>query len=392
MTAVFVLAVRRTPTGRFLGSLSGISAVELGVHATRSALAASGIEPARVGEVYYGNARQAGNGPNPARQVAVGAGLPVTIPATTVNMACASGLKAIALGAQAIALGQSEVIVAGGTENMSRVPYLLEAARLGQRLGELEVVDAMYRDGFFCRLCHQVMGETAETLAEEYGIDREEQDAYALESQQRAASAWATNRFADEVEPLAIETRRGPQPFSTDEHLRPDTTAAKLARLPAVFKRDGTVTAGNSSGIVDGATTVVLATAAVVERMGIEPLARLRAVTAAGVDPARMGIGPVPAVRQLLAQCDLELGDIDLVELNEAFAAQVLAVDRELHFDRERLNVLGGAIALGHPIGATGARIVATLVHEMRRRQARRGMATLCVSGGQGMAALFERP
>jgi acetyl-CoA C-acetyltransferase len=390
---VYIAAAVRTPIGRFLGNLSALTAVELGTHAAAGALARAGADPAQVALAVFGHARQAGAGPNPARQIAVKAGLPETVTAYTINMACASGLKAIELGAQAIRAGEAAMVLAGGTESMSRVPFLLEGLRTGHKLGTLEVVDAMYRDGFLCRLCNQVMGETAENLVDRYQIEREEQDRYALESQRRAGEAIAAGRFADEIVPVAVLGRDGAtQAVTADEHPRPDTTIAGLSALKPVFRpAGGSVTAGNSSGIVDGAAAVLLASETAMKALGREPLAEVRAFTSAGVDPAHMGIGPVPAVAELMRRTGRRLEQIPLIELNEAFAAQVIACDRELHLDRARLNVLGGAIALGHPIGATGARIVVTLVHEMRRRGAEAGLATLCVSGGQGMAALFTR-
>ena len=317
--------------------------------------------------------------------------MPDSVPAFTVNKACASSLKAITLGALTIAAGENDVVLAGGTECMSATPYLLPRARFGTRMGNTEVVDGMYRDGFLCPLCGQLMGETAETLAREYGILRAEQDAYALGSQRRAAAAREGGRFADEVVPVAVAGKKGDVVVSEDEHPRPDTTAEALAKLPPVFDPQGTVHAGNSSGITDGGAALILATEEEAKQSGVEPLGRIAAWTSAGVDPARMGIGPVPAIRELLAKSGRKLADVDLIELNEAFAAQVIACVRDLSLDPEKLNVNGGAIALGHPIGATGARIATTLLHEMKRRNARTGIASLCVSGGMGMAVLFER-
>ena len=389
--AAYIAAAVRTPIGRFLGGLADLTAVDLGAVAARSAIERAGVAPDAVEGVIFGNARQAGVGPNPARQVAVAAGLKETVPAYTVNMACASGLKAVELGAMAIQAGEAEVMVVGGTESMSRVPFLVEGLRTGHKLGPIELVDGMYRDGFLCRICNQVMGQTAENLVDRYGIGREEQDALALESQQRASAAIARGAFDDEIVPVEVPGRGGSTSVARDEHPRPETTLSGLGALKPVFRSGGSVTAGNSSGIVDGAAALVLVGERSARAIPGGPLARLGPFTSAGVDPAHMGIGPVPAVKRLLERTRLRLDDIPLIELNEAFAAQVLAVDRELHFDRERLNVLGGAIALGHPIGATGARIVTTLVHEMRRRGAGRGLATLCVSGGQGMAALLTR-
>jgi acetyl-CoA C-acetyltransferase len=344
-----------------------------------------------VDEAVIGCARQAGGGPNVARQVAYRAGLPQEVPAFTVNMACGSGLKAIDLAFRAVRDGDAEVVLAGGTESMSRVPYLLTGARWGYRMGDQPAVDAMYQDGFLCPLAEQLMGETAETLADRYRIPREEQDAFALRSQQRAGAAAAENRFAAETFAVRVPGKKGDVDFVRDEHPRPDTTLASLAKLPPVFKPEGgSVSAGNSSGITDGAAAMVVMSEERARALGVQPMARIEGVAGAGVDPHVMGIGVVPAVRRLLERVSRHLEDFDLVELNEAFAAQVLACDRELRFDPDRLNVNGGAIALGHPIGATGARIVVTLLHELARRRVRRGLATLCISGGMGLAASFE--
>lgn len=388
---VAVLSAVRTPIGRFLGGLSDVSAVTLGVAAARASIERSGLEPRDIDETMFGNARQAGNAPNPARQVAVGAGIPVESPATTINQACGSGLQSLLLGARSIRLGEANAVLVGGTENMSRVPFLLEGLRKGWKMGHQPVTDAMYRDGFVCALCGQVMGETAETLARQYGISREEQDAFAVRSQNRAEAARLAGRFADEIVPVEAPAGRGTTRIDLDEHVRCGATLADVARLPPVFSKTGTITAGNACGMTDGAAALLLASEALVRERGLEPLAWFEAGTVAGVDPAVMGVGPVPAVRRLLSARGLNLPEIDLIELNEAFAAQVLAVDRELGFDPERLNVNGGAIALGHPIGASGARIAVTLLHELRRRGARRGLATLCVSGGLGVAASFVR-
>ena len=381
----------RTPIGRFGGGLSRLTAGELGAAAAREAIARAGLLPSQVDETVFGCARQAGNGPNVARQVAHRAGVPDEVPAWTVNMACGSGLKALHLAWRAVAGGEARVVLAGGAESMSRVPYLLPGARWGYRMGHQDVVDGMYQDGFLCSLSGLVMGETAENLADLYHIPREEQDAFALRSQQRAARAIEGGRFDSEIAPVTAPAAKGEARVERDEHPRADTTAATLAKLPAVFRKDGgTVTAGNSSGITDGAAAMLVMRRQTADELKVTPLARLLGVAAAGVDPKIMGIGVVPAVKKLLEGLRLRLDDFDLVEVNEAFAAQVLACDRELRFDPERLNVNGGAIALGHPIGATGARIATTLVHEMKRRGARRGLATLCISGGMGLAAAFE--
>ncbi len=378
--------------GKFLGGLSSLSAADLGVAAMREAIARAGVAPSDVSEVLFGNARQAGGGPNVARQIAVRAGLPVETPACTINMACASGMKAISLAASAIANGEAEIVAAGGAESMSRVPYLLDRARVGYRMGSGEVIDGMYRDGFFCPLAQQVMGDTAENLVAEYSIARAEQDAFALESQRRTAVAIREGRFEREIVPVEIPGSRGDAArVMADEHPRADTTIDGLAKLRAVFREGGSVTPGNSSGIVDGAAALVLADEGAARQAGLPARARIVGWAAAGVEPRVMGIGVVPAVKRLFAATGLALADFELLEINEAFAAQVLAVLRDLPVDRERVNVNGGAIALGHPIGATGARIVVTLLHEMERRGARRGLAALCVSGGQGMAIALER-
>jgi acetyl-CoA C-acetyltransferase len=388
----FLAAPVRTPIGRFGGSLAPLTAAELGGAAGRECLRRAGLDPAAVGHTIFGHGRQAGAGPNPARQVGRRSGVPDTSPAYTINMACASGLQSILSAVHAIRDGEAEVVLAGGTESMSRVPYMLERARWGYRLGHGELTDGMYRDGFLCPLSGKIMGETAETLAEQYAIPRDEQDAYAAESQRRCEAARRAGRFADEIVPVEVVEGRRTTTVAADEHPRDGVTAESLAGLPPVFKKGGTVHAGNSSGITDGAAAVLVLSKAALDRTGVEPWARIAGYATAGVDPATMGIGPVPALRRLEARTGVGHRDVDLVELNEAFAAQVLACDRELNLDRERLNVNGGAIALGHPIGATGARIVVTLLHEMRRRGARRGIATLCVSGGMGYALLLERP
>jgi acetyl-CoA C-acetyltransferase len=392
MRPVFVLSAARTPIGRFGGSFASLTPAELGEVAARAALERSGLPPAAVNETVFGHGRQAGGGPNTARQVAHRAGIPDSIPAYTVNKACASSLKAITLAALSIAAGEAQVVLAGGTECMSATPYLLPRARFGVRMGHGELVDAMYRDGFLCPLCGQLMGETAENLVREYGILRAEQDAYAAESQRRTGEAIRSGRFSDEIVPVEVAGKKGSVRVERDEHPRPDTTVETLAKLPPVFDPEsGTVHAGNSSGITDGAAALVLATEEEARKSGVEPLARVVAWTSAGVEAARMGVGPVPAVRALVEKTKTKLAQIDLIELNEAFAAQVIACARELPLDLGRVNVNGGAIALGHPIGATGARIATTLLYEMKKRGAQRGLATLCVSGGMGMAVLFEK-
>ena len=390
MPDAYILSAVRTPIGKFGGSLATMSAVDLGVIAARAALERAGVIPNQVEETIFGNARQAGGGPNPARQISMRSGVPQEVPAYTVNKACASGMKSIALAYQEIATGNLDCVLAGGTESMSRLPYYLDGARWGYRLGNQDLVDGMYRDGFFCPIAKMVMGETAEVLAEQYKITRDEQDQFALASQARAATAIAGGRFCDEIVPVPLETRKGATILDRDEHPFPDASLEKLAKLPPVFSKTGTVTAGNSSGITDGAAAVVVAGETFVQKNNLKPLARILAATSAGVDPRTMGIGPVAALHKMEQRHSLKLSAFQLVELNEAFAAQVLACDRELHFDRTILNVNGGAIALGHPIGCTGVRIAVTLLHEMLKRKVKRVVATLCVSGGMGMALALE--
>jgi acetyl-CoA C-acetyltransferase len=395
-SAVVILGAVRTAIGRYGGSFKDLHPAELGAAAAGAAIARAGLAPSDIQEVLMGHGRQAGSGPNPARQVAHRAGVPYEAPAQTINKACASGLQAIASGAQSILLGESEVVLAGGIESMSRMPYLVDSidARWGHKMGHFQFVDAMYRDGFQCPLSNMIMGETAEVLARQYGITRDESDAFALRSQQKAEAAQAAGRFTEEITPVTITEKGQSREVVTDEHPRPGTTLGALAKLPLTFPKveghDGIVTAGSASGITDGGAAVVLASRAFAEARGLKPLATIRGWASAGVDPRVMGIGPVPAIRKLEQRTGLSLDRFDLVELNEAFAAQVLAVLRDVPIPEEKLNVNGGAIALGHPIGATGARIVITLLHELRRRGASRGLATLCVSGGMGMAMALE--
>jgi acetyl-CoA C-acetyltransferase len=388
--AVYILSAVRTPIGKFGGSLSSQTAADMGVVAAKAAIERAGVRRDQIEETIFGNARQAGGGPNPARQISVRSGVPQEVPAYTVNKACASGMKSIALAYQAILLGESSCILAGGTESMSRLPYYLDGARWGYRLGNQELVDGMYRDGFFCPLAKMVMGETAEVLAEQYKITRDEQDEFALLSQARAARAIGAGRFDAEIIPFTIEGKKGTTTFARDEHPFPDASMEKLANLPPVFSKTGTISAGNSSGITDGAAAMVIASEHFVKQNNLKPLARIVAVSSSGVDPRTMGIGPVPALEKLADKHNLRLHEFGLMELNEAFAAQVLACDRVLNFNRDRLNVNGGAIALGHPIGCTGTRITVTLLHEMLKRNTRKGVATLCVSGGMGMAIALE--
>ncbi len=425
--AAYIVSAVRTPIGKFGGGLAELTVADLGVIAVRAALerafgeapperkpgaAQAGQEQAhwsggvsgekgapaarggwRVDELIFGNARGAGVGPNPARQIAWRAGLGDDVPAFTVNMACASGLRALMLAWQQIRLGEAEIVVAGGTESMSRVPYLVEG-RWGFKLGHQPLVDAMYRDGFLCPISQMIMGETAELLAEQYQIPRDDQDRYALESHQRAALAMQECRFqAEMVAVERVDKKGNVTRLDKDEHVRPDATLETMAKLSPVFSKTGTITAGNSSGITDGAAALVVVSEPKLRELRLTPLARIVDAALAAVDPRVMGIGPVPAVRQLEQRTGWKVADYDAIELNEAFAAQVLACDRELHFDRARLNPNGGAIALGHPIGSSGARIATSLLHELRRGKAaasKRGLATLCVSGGMGVAVAVE--
>ena len=392
MRSVFIASAVRTAIGKFGGALALLSAADLGVIAVEEALARARVDAANVNEVVIGHARAAGNGPNPARQISYRAGIPQEVPAYTVNKACGSGLKAIILGYQEIVLGNAETVVAGGTESMSTVPYLVEQARWGLRMGNHHFIDGMYRDGFFCPLSELVMGETAENLATMYKISRDEQDEFALKSQQRASAATRSKKFAEELIPVSIPGKKGEtRRLDVDEHIRMDASLADMKKLPPVFSNTGTVTAGNSSGITDGASAIVLVSEDEARKRNLKPLARIIDYAVAGVDPKIMGIGPVPAVRKLLAKTGMKLQQFDLVELNEAFAGQVLACLRELPIDPEKLNVNGGAIALGHPIGCTGSRIVTTLAHEMQKRGSRYGLATVCISGGMGIALGIER-
>jgi len=388
---VVVAGPVRTPIGRFGGSLSTLTAAELGAAAAAAALARSGVPPADVDELIFGNARQAGGGPNVARQIAHRAGLPPKVPAYTVNRACGSGLQAIVCAAQSIRSGDARIVLAGGTESMSRLPHFVSAARFGQPEGDIALDDGMYRDGFLCPLCGQLMGETAETLAELYGIPRGEQDAYAATTQQRCEAARRAGAFDAEIAPVEIDVPRGGKRLHRlDEHPRDGVTVEGMAKLLPVFRANGTVHAGNSSGITDGAAAVLVMEGGEARRRRVGPLFRLRGYSVAGVEAGIMGIGPVPAVRRLAESTGVDPRKADLIELNEAFAAQVLACLRDLDLDPARVNVNGGAIALGHPIGASGARIVVTLLHEMGRRGSAKGIATMCISGGMGMAALFE--
>jgi acetyl-CoA C-acetyltransferase len=394
--SVVILGAARTPIGRYGGSLKDVHPAELGAVASRAALERACVPVDEIDEVIFGHARQAGSGSNPARQVAHRASIPFAAPAYTINKACASGLQAIAAAAQSILLGESDCVLAGGIESMSRMPYLIDAAdaRWGHRMGNFQLVDAMYRDGFQDPLSGLIMGETAEVLARQYGITREASDQFALESQHKAEAAQKAGYFTREITPVTITEKGKSVVVDKDEHPRPGTTLEALAKLPLVFPKveghDGIITAGSSSGITDGGAALVLASDQWAGDRNLKALAQISGWASAGVDPRIMGIGPVPAIAKLCEKYQFDLSEFDLVELNEAFAAQVLAVLKDVPIPREKLNVNGGAIALGHPIGCTGARIVVTLVHELQRRKARAGLATLCVSGGMGMAMAIE--
>ena len=392
MKNIYLAGAVRTPIGKFGGTLASWTAADLGVSVAKESLRRAGLAPDQISDSIWGCARQAGGGPNVARQITYRAGVPETIPAATINQACGSGLKTIILAAQEIMLGRADAVLAGGTESMSRVPYFAEGARWGARMGNAQLVDGMYRDGFSDPLSGLLMGQTAEKLARQYEISRDEQDQFALRSQQKAQAAIESGRFKDETMPLEVSGKKGETTnFNRDEHCRAGTTLQDLAKLPPVFYKDGTVTAGNSSGITDGAAAVVVLSEEGLNRFGTTPQARIVDYEICGVAPDIMGIGPVSAVRGLFERQKITVSKIDLIELNEAFAAQVIACDRELGFYPERLNVNGGAIALGHPIGCTGVRITTTLLYEMKKRDAKLGLATLCVSGGMGLALLLER-
>ena len=388
---VYLVAAVRTPIGKFGGGLMSLTAAHLGTETAKATIERSAVDPQAIDEVIFGNARQAGVGPNVARQIAIRSGLRHEVPAYTVNQACGSGLRAIMNAADQIRLGAAEMILAGGTESMSNTPYLLTRARWGMRMGDDEVIDGMVRDGFMCPLADEMMGSTAETLADRYAISREEQDRFAVQSQMKASRAYEEERFRDEIVPVKVAGKKGETIVHADEHPRFDASLDSMAKLQPVFRKQGTVHAGNSSGVTDGAASMIVASGTAVKRHRLEPMARIVGYAQAGVDPKVMGIGPVPATRKLLADTGVKLEDIDLIELNEAFAAQVIACDREMHLDGEKLNVHGGAIALGHPIGCTGARITTTLLHALRTREKKIGLATLCISGGMGLSLLVEK-
>ena len=391
MSEIVILSACRTPIGTFGGVFKDVPAVDLGALVVREALARAAVKPAEVDETVLGCTLQAGMGMNPARQASIRAGLPESVPAHTVNKVCGSGLKAVILAAQAIKAGDAQVVVAGGFESMSRAPFLLPGARWGERLGHGKVLDHMIHEGLTDAFHDIHMGITAENVAEAYGISREDQDAFAAESQARAAAAIREGRFKAEIVAVPLPQKKGESRLvEQDEHPRPDTTGESLARLKPAFKKDGTVTAGNASGLNDGAAALVVASAHKAAAIGAKPRARIVSYASSGVDPKIMGIGPVPAVRKALDKAGLRADDIDLFELNEAFAAQSLAVLRELKLDPARVNVNGGAIALGHPIGASGARILVTLLHALQARGCKRGLASLCIGGGQGVAMIVE--
>ena len=392
MTEVVIVAAVRTPIGSFGGSLKDISTVDLGSLVIKNAIERAGLEPEQVDEVIMGNVLGAGLGQNVARQMSVHAGVPVTVPAFTINKVCGSGLKAVQLAVQAVLCGDAEVVVAGGAENMSQAPYILPNQRWGSRMGNATVVDTMLRDGLTDGFEDYHMGITAENVAEQYGITREDQDSFALQSQKRAVAAVEAGRFKEEIVPVEIPQRRGePLVFDTDEFPRKDVSLEGLSKLRPAFQKDGSVTAGNSSGINDGAAAVVVMSAEKAKELGITALATIKSYASAGLDPKVMGCGPIYASRKALEKAGLTDADFDLVESNEAFAAQACAVAKELNLDLEKVNVNGGAISLGHPIGASGCRILVTLLHEMQKRDAKRGLATLCIGGGMGTALIVER-
>lgn len=392
MKEVVIVAAVRTAIGSFGGSLKDISAVELGSLVIKNAIERASLRPEQVDEVIMGNVLGAGLGQNVARQMSVHAGVPVTVPAFTINKVCGSGLKAVQLATQAVLCGDAEVVVAGGAENMSQAPYILPNQRWGSRMGNATVVDTMLRDGLTDGFEDFHMGITAENVAEQYGITREDQDSFALQSQKRAVAAVESGRFKEEIIPVEIPQKRGePHIFDTDEFPRKDASLESLSKLRPAFQKDGSVTAGNSSGINDGAAAVVVMSAEKAKELGITALATIKSYASAGLDPKVMGCGPIYASRKALEKAGLTVADLDLVESNEAFAAQSCAVAKELNLDSEKVNVNGGAISLGHPIGASGCRILVTLLHEMQKRDAKRGLATLCIGGGMGTALIVER-
>ncbi|WP_378955778.1 acetyl-CoA C-acetyltransferase [Pelosinus sp. sgz500959] len=392
MREVVIVSAVRTAVGSFNGSLTPFSAVDLGSMVIKEAITRAGVEKESIDEVIFGNVLQAGLGQNPARQAAIKAGIPIEVPSFTVNKVCGSGLKTVNLAAQAIMAGDADIVIAGGMESMTNAPYLLDSkARQGYRMGHSQVTDVMIQDGLWCAFNDYHMGITAENVAEKYGISREAQDQLAVNSQNKAVKAIESGAFSKEILPITIKSKKGDTVFATDEYPKSGTVLEKVAALRTAFKKDGTVTAANASGINDGAVALVLMSADKAKELGIKPMARIRSFASGGVDPSIMGMGPVPATRKALTKAGLTVADLDLIEANEAFAAQFLAVGQELGFDQEKVNVNGGAIAIGHPIGASGARILVTLLYAMEARDAKIGLATLCIGGGQGVATIIER-
>ena len=392
MREVVIVSAVRTAVGNFNGSLTPFSAVELGSMVIKEAIARAGVEKESIDEVIFGNVLQAGLGQNPARQAAIKAGIPMEVPSFTVNKVCGSGLKTVNLAAEAIMAGSAEIVVAGGMESMTNAPYVLDAkARQGYRMGHAQVTDVMIQDGLWCAFNDYHMGITAENVAEKFGITRAAQDQLAVNSQNKAIAAIESGAFKKEILPITIKSKKGDTVFETDEYPKSGTVLEKVAALRTAFKKDGTVTAANASGINDGAVALVLMSADKAKELGIKPMAKIRSFASGGVDPSIMGMGPVPATRKALSKAGLTVADLDLVEANEAFAAQFLAVGQELGFDQDKVNVNGGAIAIGHPIGASGARILVTLLYAMEARDAKIGLATLCIGGGQGVATIIER-
>ena len=391
MKNVVIASAVRTPIGKFGGTLKSVSAIELGSIVIKEALKRAKVKPEDVDEVIMGNVLQAGLGQNSTRQSAVAAGIPVEVPSFTINKVCGSGLRSVSLAAQLIKLGDDDIVVAGGTENMSAAPYLLEKARWGQRMGDGKIVDEMIRDGLWESFNDYHMGVTAENIAEEWGITREEQDEFSAKSQQKAEKAVKEGRFKEEIVPVVIKSKKGETVFDTDEFPRFGTTKESLSKLRPAFKKDGTVTAGNASGINDGAAALVIMSEEKAKELGVKPLAKIVSYGSSGVDPKIMGYGPFYATKKTLEKANLKMEDMDLIEANEAFAAQSLAVAKDLGFDMDKVNVNGGAIALGHPIGCSGARILTTLLYEMEKRDSKRGLATLCIGGGMGTAIIVER-
>jgi len=393
MKEVAIVSAVRTPVGSFLGTMAKISTVDLGALVIAESLKRINLDAGKVDEVIMGNVLQAGLGQNPARQASIKAGLPQEVPAVSVNKVCGSGLKTVTMAAQSILAGDAEIVVAGGMESMSLAPYLSVGSRSGIRMGHASLEDSMIKDGLWCAFTDVHMGMTAENIAEKYNISREEQDAYALNSQQKAAKALESGRFADEIVPVPIPQRKGdPVMFAKDEFIKPTTTLEGLAKLKPAFKKDGTVTAGTASGLNDGAAALVVMSTDKAKELGLKPLVVIRSYAAAGVDPSIMGTGPIPSSRKALEKAGISVADLDLIEANEAFVSQAISVTRELELPAEKTNVNGGAIAIGHPIGASGARILTTLIYEMQKRDSGLGLATLCIGGGQGIAMVVERP